>query len=300
MRLSKDSNLLKVTGSILVALLLFYVFFSIVKNFNTLKAYHWQINIFLIVSGIIALLVANTIATLVWKGIVASLGRNLTFSESFYAWILSRLGRYIPGKVWMIAGRIALVEKIEKRIALLSIGIEVLLDILAAVTLAILTFPLLRLNDHFVTPPLWTIVIVFLVIFVVLNPVFVRWFITKYTSLEASEVAFNVIQLGKFYTALLCLWLLRMAGHWLVIRGVGISLGYFKLIGAFSASWIIGLISPFAPGGLGVREGLITFLLENVTTPGIGGIVAIITRLSSTVQDFVLGVPAWLMYTKRK
>lgn len=300
MKLSKDSHLLKFFGSFIVALLLFYVFYSIVKNINTLQTYHWRVNPFFLGSGIIVLLLANSIATVVWKEIVVSLGRRLTYKESFYAWILSRLGRYIPGKVWMIAGRVALVEKIEKRIVLLSVGIEILLDILAAITLAIFTFPVLRLKNHIVTPPPWTIIIVLIVIFLVLNPRFVRWFVAKYTSLETSEVTFNVVQLGKFYLALLGLWLLRMAGHWFIIKGVGISLGYLKLVGAFSASWIIGLVSPFAPGGLGVREGLITFLLANVTTPGISGVVALVTRVSSTVQDFLLGVPAWLLYSKKK
>lgn len=300
MRFNKDSTLTKFLGSLLVALLIFYVFYSILKNIHILKSYHWQVNFFLLVSGIFILLISNSVATLVWKGIVQSLGRNLTYSESFYVWILSRLGRYIPGKVWMIAGRVALTQKVDKKVILLSVGIEILLDILAAITLAILTFPVLRIRDGIITPPPWTVPILLITIFVFLNPKSVRWFITKYTSLEPSEVAFNIIQLGKFYLVLLGLWVLRMGGHWFVIKGFGISLGYLKLVGAFSLSWIIGLFSPFAPGGLGVREGLITFLLANVTTPGISGIVALATRMSSTIQDLLLGVPAWFLYTKRK
>ena len=65
-------------------------------------------------------------------------------------------------------------------------------------------------------------------------------------------------------------------------------------IGVFSLSWLAGFLTPFSPGGVGVRESAIVLLL----TPFVGGsqaiTVALLSRALSLVVELAFAAGAWL------
>ena len=77
-------------------------------------------------------------------------------------------------------------------------------------------------------------------------------------------------------------------GSWLVF---GIALGgilwtlgssgpnLVALAGIFAASWFVGFLVIVVPGGLGVREGTMAYLLSVSVTSGLGSAVAVIARV---------------------
>ena len=61
---------------------------------------------------------------------------------------------------------------------------------------------------------------------------------------------------------------------------------------AFIASYLIGYLALVAPGGLGVREGAITFLLTPMVGPGPAAGLALLSRLWITATELMALIPA--------
>jgi uncharacterized membrane protein YbhN (UPF0104 family) len=82
-------------------------------------------------------------------------------------------------------------------------------------------------------------------------------------------------------------WLLYGAAFELLVDGlIGVhSIGYFDALGYFAASYILGFVAVFVPGGLGVRE----FTMVSLLTPLLGGghalVVAVASRLLFTATE---------------
>ena len=59
------------------------------------------------------LVTVGTYALLIeaWRRVVGSWGDRLTYLEAGYIWTVSNLGRYIPGKIWTVAGLVALARR---------------------------------------------------------------------------------------------------------------------------------------------------------------------------------------------
>ncbi len=292
----KRKPVFRILGFVLVGLLFAYVFSKILTNLDALRAYPWHFLPGFVVFGVVVLSVANFSSALVWREILRATGAPVAWQRAITAFILSRLGRYVPGKVWMFVGLVALVPEARRGIVLSTVGIHTILDLLAGVTLAVMTFPALAIGfqETVHLPPGWFLGSLILMVALVLNPRVIQWLLRKTSDTEI-EIRWGYPQLVLWFLALLGLWLLRILGHLLFIRGFGITVDYLALAAAFSASWLLGMVSPFAPSGLGVREGLLTYLLQGVTAPGLAPIIAILTRLNATLMDLVLGVPAWLL-----
>lgn len=64
---------------------------------------------------------------------------------------------------------------------------------------------------------------------------------------------------------------------------------YFLLLtGALAISSTLGVIAVFAPAGLGVREGTLVYLLNNIVPTPIAVILSVVTRLWMTLIEIGL------------
>ncbi len=91
------------------------------------------------------------------------------------------------------------------------------------------------------------------------------------------------------YGAFIAAFLLLGFSFTLVMHAVapGSGFPFLPLCGAFAAAWVIGLLVPGAPAGLGVREGVLIALLGGVTG-GAAGVAAIsLLRVVTTLGDFL-------------
>ena len=59
------------------------------------------------------------------------------------------------------------------------------------------------------------------------------------------------------------------------------------VIGTYSLSWIAGFIVPGAPGGIGIREAVITLLLAGIIPVSDALLAALIFRFVNIIGDFV-------------
>ena len=84
-------------------------------------------------------------------------------------------------------------------------------------------------------------------------------------------------------------WVVNGIGFYLLIKSfyaTPLSL-ILPLTGAFAVSWIIGFLSLITPSGLGIREGILTFLLGFYFPLPIAIIISLVSRLWIILGELV-------------
>ncbi len=70
------------------------------------------------------------------------------------------------------------------------------------------------------------------------------------------------------------------------------------IIGIYATAWTIGFLSFITPSGLGVREGMLSLLLTVYLPPATATLVALLSRLWSTLAELVLASAALALHRK--
>jgi hypothetical protein len=85
-------------------------------------------------------------------------------------------------------------------------------------------------------------------------------------------------------------WVAVGSAFWLTARGIfSVPLRQLPFYtGAFAAAWIVGVVAIYAPGGLGVREGLLIGLLHSRLGSADALVVAAASRVVLTLVDILM------------
>lgn len=221
---------------------------------------------------------------------------KIKFRDYSPIYFLSQLGRYIPGKIWLIVGKVELLKKkgfdrpwttfvtfLEMALMLVGAGIIVLIG-------------LVNLQLHYLQYLGFWIYLSFLpvVLFLIYIPNFYSVFqkiITRFSPGGFDKTPYPYrkfeMQIIVFYYALV--WLLMGSGFTLLVKSVFPGdYSYLYLSTVFTVSWIIGFISLLSPSGIGVRESIMILLLSEIMPITEASIIAIISRIWFTGIELLL------------
>ncbi|KPK72576.1 hypothetical protein AMJ87_04470 [candidate division WOR_3 bacterium SM23_60] len=231
--------------------------------------------------------------SITWKCTMLFLGQDIRFTQSLEILSLTRLGRYLPGKVWFAMGRayFAKAQGVPQRAVYVSIVLEVILQLWAAVLLFFATGApafgdSIRINVYIVGA-------VLLASFVLLHPaIFNRLINTILKRLKRQTIDFD-LTIPRILALLIMFFLifaLHGSGFFFLIRSFyPLELAKFPvMVSIFAVAWVIGFVSFITPAGLGVREGTLSLLLANYVPTGIGIIAALLSRIWLTVIEVLL------------
>lgn len=256
----------------------------------------WHFEPALVAGSVTVTLAMYAMLILAWRGIVSSWGQRLAPLEAARIWMVSSLGKYIPGKVWAIAG-MAMMARERGVAAWAATGAAILNQGLAVLAGAIVVgatgTALLRGN----WPWIDRLLLVLLAcgaagLALLLSPSLVRrvlgWF--RITSAgQPTPGAASVLLAGL---ANIVAWLGYGVSLWLLARGVLAAAPSLKAcIAAFTASYIAGLIAVIAPAGIGVRESVFILMLQGAIGAPAAAALAIASRLLLTATEVGAAVP---------
>ncbi|MBW8840114.1 MAG: hypothetical protein JF602_09740, partial [Gemmatimonadetes bacterium] len=99
-------------------------------------------------------------------------------------------------------------------------------------------------------------------------------------------IAFGVV-------ANLAAWIGYGVGFWCLTRGLlpDTRLDLTRAVAVFTASYLAGFLALFAPGGLGVREGVFILMLQGPLGPAAATALALASRVLLTITEFGAAVP---------
>ena len=226
-------------------------------------------------------LLAHIFAGFVWAWILKDLSYSVPGSWGARIYLKTNLAKYLPGNVWHFYGRVSATTKIGIPIdaATLSVVLEPLLMASAGCMLAIAL--LQNASGLQILVPILILCGVHPKLF---NPVLKRVSKLKKNSVETLRI--------RRYPIIPLLGELGFLG----LRSLGFLLTFqaiapihhteiMLLVGAFSSAWLLGLITPGLPGGVGVFEAVIIAILGQHFPAGeILGVVALY-RLVNTIAE---------------
>ena len=118
----------------------------------------------------------------------------------------------------------------------------------------------------------------------------------------SASVALRWRDIGAWTLALAVNWLILGAGFALLLRSwidVPPDL-YLAATGAFAVAGVAGSLALFAPSGIGVREGVLTFLLAGALGPGVAAAAALGARVWLTAAEALAsGAALWVVRSDR-
>jgi len=264
--------------------------------FQQLDLAEWQPNVFLLAASALLLLVAMFMNAALWARVVRDLGgAHIPVTQAIPLFMIANLGRYLPGKVWQIAGLAALASARGVR-PVTATGAAVLgqgLSILAATAIglgALLTGP-----ESVRTWGLVASVVLALVVLLIAIPTSFQagaglWFRVARTKAPPQLDSVHGLRWLGLYALN---WVLLALSFWVLVISFGVSAEVVPVASAFAAAYVAGYLFLPAPAGVGIREAfLITFL-----TPHVGGVaaaaLAIIARIWTSAVELVPAAVFW-------
>jgi hypothetical protein len=225
----------------------------------------------LLVAALIITLVAHIWSGYVWTWILAAFRQSLGNLWGIKIYLITNIAKYLPGNIWHFYGRISAVSKAggSLGVATLSVLLEPLLMAAAALLIGLVSSLMGWIETSF-SVQVWSLQILALIAVLIgihpriLKPILQRLSASQGQLTEGNQVNFNTYPLIP---------LLGEIGF-ILLRGIGfiltvLALSSFtpeqisSLMSAFSFAWLLGLIIPGAPGGMGVFEATAIALLAN-------------------------------------
>lgn len=253
-----------------------------------------------------ALLVWAMYALLVWAwlAVLRSWGQRLGPGTAARIWTVSSLGKYVPGKVWAIAG-MALMAQQAGVAAWAATGSAVVLQALAIGTGAVIVGFTgavgLELAHPGARAALGLLVLASAAgIGLILWPPAVRRLLRlARVPAEAVGAPSPAAVLGGIMANAVA-WVGYGGALWLLARGLlpDVKLELWTAVAVFTASYLAGFLALLAPGGLGVREGLFILMLQQPIGIGAATALAVASRLLLTLTEFGAAAP-FLLLTRR-
>jgi uncharacterized membrane protein YbhN (UPF0104 family) len=231
-----------------------------------------------------------------WYLITLKLGIALTGWETLESWFYSQLGKYLPGKVWLILSRFYFYESKGKSKKVISVAlyIETVTILLAATFLFLILLLFFKeAETYHLAGGIGWIVGCLILGFIFLNPTVLQRILNCILNLFGKEpISLSISYFDLMIILLICIL------SWLV-GGIGFSIfidsffpippqHFLFLTGALAISSTLGLIALFAPSGLGVREGALVYLLSSLMPGAVAVIISILTRLWITLIEMGL------------
>jgi hypothetical protein len=275
---------------------------SIAVNWQQLRSQpiDWQLSSGWIVASVLVVFAAYAVLIEAWRRVVLSMGERLAFDTAARIWFLASLGKYVPGKVWAVAGAAVLAQRagVDPSVA---VAAALVLQALALASGAAAIAITAREAFQAVGPgvvPLASVLIAASIAGVAAlasQPLLDRvnrLLPTSFPRLRAIHPAI----LGLAFAANFLAWSAYGVALLLLARGLlpGISLSLGQAIGVFTCSYLVGFIAVFAPGGLGPRESVFLLMLAGDLglKPAAG--LALASRLLLTGTEVLPAVPLLL------
>jgi len=253
------------------------------RNWMELQNYKWDFDFPLLLFSCVLLWIAMGSATFMNKLIFKAIaGADFSFWQMFKIFNLTNIGRYLPGKLWNVLGLFYLTGErgVSKRDTMLAIIISEIGYKGSAIIIGILYFIFAPLYKNLL-PVMIAVLILFLI---AIHPRILGYLLNMLLKLikkQPVEIAFNYLTQAKYILLYFIVWFLHSLAFYVFVNSFTSTetIGIFHFFTIMPLCWIVGYIMIFAPGGIGVREGMLVLILVQYMPSEIAMVIAISQRI---------------------
>jgi len=249
-------------------------------------------------TALIVTTMAHVWSGVVWFWIIKEFHQRVSLRWAIRVYLLTNVAKYLPGNIWHFYGRINATKQVGVPVetAILSVLIEPLLMAAAALGVALLG----STQESWFLQFLCFFAVISIVHPRILNPVIKYLAKIKLKVIKSDLEPVTELKLKRYplkpFVGEICFVLIRGSGFLFTILAFNsVELNQvFLIFSAFSLAWLLGLVVPGAPGGVGVFEATALALLEQKFSPGIVLSAVAFYRLISIVAEIFAAGLAWL------
>lgn len=295
-------KILKISFGVLVVIFLVWYFWKNGEEFAE-KIKNVDMGIF-VFSMLFYFVYKITLASL-WHYITKLNGCAIGYEKAVTSYLYSILGKYIPGKVFMLAARLTYYKEEDAPLSKVTVCffIENVCTLLGAAMLFIVS--LLFFPNELLENYKWLTVGLIVVFFVCIHPKIINFFLGLIGKIFKKDlkIPMKYSQMLKVVLLFIGNWLIVGVGFFILTKSIYPAVEYSQLLfcaGIWGISAIIGILAIFAPSGLGVREGIIVAGLLLIMPQDDAMVVSVVSRLWQTIPELVLVALAFLWSRIRK
>ncbi len=276
------------------------------KDFDFDQLRGLTIEPWLLIAASLVSLISRFLGAMIWRSLLIDLGANVSKNlELLYAYAKSWMGRYLPGKVTWLLAKVYFASKlgIDKERLSISAILGVLLQTVIVVSLSLLLITTTTHGTTFLSNRETGLIAAAAVLISVLlfPPVFNTVFrvTARYLRLNTPKTIVNTRTILKA---------LALYGAGFFISGASLvlfSLAIYEnflldftwfAIAAFNLAGVIGMLAFFAPGGIGVREGVLLVLLSGIMPKEIAFTIVLSSRLWLVCMDALFFISVYTIH----
>ena len=278
---------------------------SIAVNWENLRAQsiEWRFSPAWIATSVLVVFASYAVLIEAWRRVVLSMGERLGFGPAVRIWFLASLGKYVPGKVWAVAGAAVLAQRagVDPSVAVAAaLVLQALAIASGAAAVALTAREAFQAAGPGMVPVAAAVVLLSFAGIAALasQPMldrFNRWLPRSIPPLRAVSPT----RLAVAFGANLLAWAGYGLSLLLLARGLlpGVALSLPQAIGVFTCSYLVGFLALFAPGGLGPRESVFLLMLAGDIGLKPAAALALASRLLLTGTEVLPAVPLLLRRT---
>lgn len=290
---------LKLAGWVVALVVAVFAVRTLLREWHALvtQTVTWHVRPFYLLGAVLLVLANYAILIQAWRVMLEGWQQSLPFLASVRIWLVSGLGKYVPGKVWAVAGMAVMAQR-NGVAAWAATASSVVLQALSVGTGAAIVG--LAGSARLEAEAPWArVALISLMVASAVGLALLLWPPVTRRLLQLVRVSApperspgpRAIAIGL--AANLVAWTGYGVSLWLLAHGLldVPALTVRVAIGAFAASYVAGLLALFAPGGIGVRELVFLLMLDGVVGPGIAAALAIASRLLLTLTEIGTALP---------
>ena len=240
----------------------------------------------------VLLLLAYLYSAALWGVMVRELGGpRIGLVPALRIFFTGNLGRYLPGKVWQVAGvaYLARGQGVTPATATGSALLGQAFSLAGATVVGLGVF----LGQGGWGPEMgggWTAMVLLALVIVLTMPGILKPLLSLWFRLLQGKIpsGFRPDQVFGVRWVLLYVpgWVLQGAAFWILARSLGMALTATTGLSVYPAAYVLGYVMVFAPAGIGVREGFLIVLLEPILGAG-GAVLAVVARIWTTILELI-------------
>jgi uncharacterized membrane protein YbhN (UPF0104 family) len=253
---------------------------SLAHNWSEFRALHLSLSVqpLWLAASVAAVFVTYALQVEAWRILLSGWNQHISFGAAARTWSLANLGRYVPGKVWSVAGLVVLAQRsgVQAAPAAASAFVSQAIAVGSGAAVVAAVTPHATSPLRLAAAGLAAVATVGVLVW----PPTARWLGRLANASTPVEPLRPWAALAASALSALS-WLTYGAAFWLLARGLlpEATLPLATAAGVFALGYILGWLALFAPGGVGVRELVFVGLL----TPFLGGGGALAVSVASRV-----------------
>jgi uncharacterized membrane protein YbhN (UPF0104 family) len=244
-------------------------------------------------------MLAALFPVLAWRTLIRDVGHTIPVVPAARVYLLSQLGKYIPGSVWTVVAQVELSRELRvptRRSAAVA-ALQLVLAVVSGLLVTAVTLPAAMPG---VRSRYWWFLLAVPPLVVLLHPRVVAWWtglLFRLARRPMDPVRPTVRALSAGLAWMVVAWVVYGLQCYVLVADAGATgpAALLQSTGAFTLAWVAGFVLIFAPAGAGAREAVLVVALTPMVGTGKALVVALLSRLALTLADLLLAGLAVLL-----